>query len=308
MPEFIHIPVLANEVIDGLNIKSKGVYVDCTCGGGGHSALILQKLNGGMLICFDQDIDAITACKQRLGDSATYINENFKNIKGELAKRGITKVDGILADLGVSSYQIDTAERGFSFLHDGPLDMRMDKRNSLSAYDVVNTFPEDKIKDILYRFGEESFAPKIAHEIVVRRKQKPIETTFELKNLIESVIPKKIIFSKGGASKKTFQALRIYVNSELDDLEGAINDFIDLLSPKGRLAIISFHSLEDRIVKNVMKLHSTDCICPPKTPICICHHKSDGKLVNKKPILPSEQELASNPRSHSAKLRIFEKF
>ena len=223
-------------------------------------------------------------------------------------RAGITKVDGILADLGVSSYQIDTAERGFSFLHDGALDMRMNRNQTKSAYDVVNGYTQTQLRDIIFKYGEESFAPKIAEAIVKARHTAPIETTLQLKEIIESVFPKKIIYGKGGVSKKTFQAIRIEVNGELDILSQAVEDFVDLLAPSGRLAVISFHSLEDRIIKNVLKDATTDCICPPKTPICICNHRAKGKLINKKPITASAEELQHNDRSHSAKLRVFEKF
>lgn len=311
MTEFVHVPVLLHEAVDGLKIKKDGIYVDMTCGGGGHSALIASRLGeGGKLICFDQDEEAIEACKRRLSpfSCVTFVNENFKNAKSALALRGITKVDGILADLGVSSHQIDTAERGFSFLHDGKLDMRMNKAQDLSAFEVVNKYSKERLKEIIFKYGEESFAPKIAEAIASARKLQPIETTLQLKEIVESVFPKKIIFGKGGVSKKTFQAIRIEVNGELDILEGAAKDFVNLLAPGGRVAIITFHSLEDRIIKNVFKDFATDCICPPKTPICICGHKAEGKLVTRKPILPSEGEIAKNDRSRSAKLRVFEKF
>lgn len=311
MTEFTHVPVLLHEAVDALKIKKDGIYVDMTSGGGGHSALIASMLGeGGRLICFDQDEEAIEACKRRLSpfSCVTFVNENFKNAKAALALRGITKVDGILADLGVSSHQIDTAERGFSFLHDGKLDMRMNKSQELSAYEVVNAYSKERLKEIIYKFGEESFAPKIAEAIVAARKIKPIETTLQLKEIVESVFPKKIIFGKGGVSKKTFQAIRIEVNGELEILEEAAKNFVGLLAPGGRVAIITFHSLEDRIIKNVFKDFATDCICPPKTPICICGHKAEGKLITRKPILPSSEEVKRNDRSRSAKLRIFEKF
>lgn len=311
MTEFKHIPVLLNECIDGLNIRADGVYVDMTCGGGGHSSEIAKRLGaGGRLVCFDQDADAIEASKRRLSpfSCVTFFNENFKDAKNVLARAGITKVDGILADLGVSSYQIDTAERGFSFLHDGALDMRMNQQQEKSAYDVVNFYPLEKLREIIFKFGEESFAPKIAAAIIKARQVKPIETTGQLKDIVESVFPKKIIYGKGGVSKKTFQAIRIEVNGELDILQRAVEDFVDMLAPGGRLTVISFHSLEDRIVKNVLKDATTDCICPPKTPICICGHRAKGKLVSRKPITASAEELKINDRSHSAKLRIFEKF
>ena len=311
MTSFVHLPVLLNEAVESLEIKPNGTYVDMTCGGGGHSALIASKLGkGGRLICFDQDIEAIEACKERLSpfSCVSFVNENFKNAPAALLRMGITKVDGILADLGVSSHQIDTAERGFSFLHDGRLDMRMNREQDLSAYEVVNSYSAEKLKSIIYKYGEESFAPKIVDAIVKARKIKPIETTLQLKEIIESVFPKKIIYGKGGVSKKTFQAIRIEVNGELAILEESVKNFVKLLAPKGRASIITFHSLEDRIVKSVFKDAATDCICPPKTPICICGHKAVGSLVNRKPILPTEMEVAENDRSRSAKLRVFEKF
>ena len=310
MKEFKHTPVMLDECISGLNIKKGGIYVDMTCGGGGHSVKIAKKLgNSGRLICFDQDGDAIEACKRRLSpfSCVSFVNDNFKNAKAVLNAMGISKVDGILADLGVSSHQIDTPERGFSYLLDGTLDMRMDVRQQKSAFDVVNFYSQEQLKNIIYKYGEEPFAPKIAAAIVKARAKGEIATTAQLKQVIESVFPKRMIFGKGGVSKKTFQAIRIEVNGELELLQGAVEDFISLLAPGGRLAVITFHSLEDRIVKNAFKLAATDCICPPKTPVCICGHKAQIKLITKKPILPSETELATNSRSHSAKLRVVEK-
>lgn len=310
MKEFKHTPVMLDECISGLNIKKDGIYVDMTCGGGGHSVEIAKKLgNSGRLICFDQDGDAIEACKRRLSpfSCVSFVNDNFKNAKAVLNAMGISKVDGILADLGVSSHQIDTPERGFSYLLDGTLDMRMDVRQQKSAFDVVNFYSQEQLKNIIYKYGEEPFAPKIAAAIVKARAKGEITTTAQLKQVIESVFPKRMIFGKGGVSKKTFQAIRIEVNGELELLQGAVEDFISLLAPGGRLAVITFHSLEDRIVKNAFKLAATDCICPPKTPVCICGHKAQIKLITKKPILPSETELATNSRSHSAKLRVVEK-
>lgn len=310
MKEFKHTPVMLDECISGLNIRKDGIYVDMTCGGGGHSVEIAKKLgNSGRLICFDQDGDAIEACKRRLSpfSCVSFVNENFKNARAVLNAMGVSKVDGILADLGVSSHQIDTPERGFSYLLDGTLDMRMDVRQQKSAFDVVNFYSQEQLKNIIYKYGEEPFAPKIAAAIVEARKIKPIQTTTQLKQVIESVFPKRMIFGKGGVSKKTFQAIRIEVNGELELLQGAVEDFISLLAPGGRLAVITFHSLEDRIVKSTFKLAATDCICPPKTPVCICGHKAQIKLITKKPILPSETELATNSRSHSAKLRVVEK-
>lgn len=308
--EFKHIPVMLNEVLDGLNIKKNGIYVDCTIGGGGHSEQILKRLSpNGHLYGFDRDLDAIETCKERLKDykNLTLLHANYKDAKELLNNLGVTRVDGILIDLGVSSYQIDTGERGFSFLHDGELDMRMDRSQEKSAYQVVNTYSKERLIDILYKYGEESNAKRIVENIIKHRQEKPIETTFELKEIIEQSFPKKILYGKGGVSKQTFQAIRIEVNGELEGLDQTLEGFIDLLSPNGRMAVITFHSLEDRIVKNVFKLESTDCICPPKIPVCICGHKAKIKLVNKKPITASPKELEMNNRSRSAKLRIVEK-
>lgn len=307
---FEHTPVLLNEVLTGLNIKPGGVYVDCTIGGAGHSIEILKKLNNnGFLYGFDRDENAIKASNERLKDFKNFkiIKANFNDAKEELFKIGVTKVDGILIDLGVSSHQIDEGDRGFSFLHNGPLDMRMDREQEFSAYDIVNTYPLEKLTKILFEYGEEANAKKIASNIVNTRKIKPIETTFQLRDIIENSFPKKVIFTKGGVSKKTFQAIRIEVNKELENLYNTLLSLASLLNKSGRFAVISFHSLEDRIVKNAFKELTTDCICPPKTPVCICGHKAQGFLVNKKPITATEQELKENSRSSSAKLRVFEK-
>ena len=298
MMEFKHIPVLLDEVIDGLEIKKDGCYVDCTMGGGGHSSAILSHLDErGRLIGFDKDDDAIAVCKEKPVD----INALLKEMKlaGE--------IDGILIDLGVSSYQIDSAERGFSFLRNGPLDMRMDKSQKLSAYEVVNFYSEKQLLQVLYEYGEEGNAKNIVKNILRAREIKPIETTFELKEIIEKSFPKKVIYGKGGVSKQTFQAIRIEVNGELEGLKECLQNLIGLLHKGGRLAVISFHSLEDRIVKNVFKLSCTDCICPPKTPVCICGHKAVAKLITRKPIIATSSELQENSRSSSAKLRIIEK-
>jgi len=308
--EFKHKPVLLNEVITGLDIKPGGVYVDCTIGGAGHSFEIIKKLKTGFLYGFDRDDEALNASSEKLKNFSNFklIKSNFHDAKEKLIEEGVDGVDGILIDLGVSSHQIDTGDRGFSFLHDGPLDMRMDKTQKLTAYDVINNYPKEKLLKILYEYGEESNARKIVENIIKIRANKPISTTFELRDVVENSFPKKVIFQKGGVSKQTFQAIRIEVNGELEGLKECIYELSSLLNPKGRLAIISFHSLEDRIVKNVFKDLTTDCICPPKTPICICGHKAKGFLVNHKPIIASEDELKENSRSSSAKLRIFEKF
>ena len=306
---FEHKPVLLNEVIAGLEIKPGGVYVDCTVGGGGHSFEIAKRMANGHLYAFDRDEEAINASKERLKqfDKVTFIHDNYKNAKEDLDNLGVAGVDGVLIDLGVSSPQLDHGERGFSFLHEGRLDMRMDRRQKLSAYEVVNTYPREKLVEILYKYREESNAKNIVQKIMEAREKSPIETTMELKNIVESAFPKKVIYGKGGVSKQTFQAIRIEVNGELDGLEQALSDLAGKLSSGGRMAVISFHSLEDRIVKNLFKNLSTDCICPPKTPVCICGHKASVKLINKKPITASKEELEFNPRSSSAKLRIIEK-
>lgn len=308
--EFKHIPVLLNEVIEGLDIKENGIYVDCTMGGGGHSSVIASRLcDSGKLIGFDRDLDAVETCKTRFTDkkNVEIIHANYKDAPQILKEMGVEKIDGLLIDLGVSSYQLDCGERGFSFLHEGRLDMRMDTTQSLDAYEVVNTYSKERLIQILFRYGEEDNARKIVEKICEQRKIKPIESTTELKEIIESAFPKKVIYGKGGVSKKTFQAIRIEVNAELDDLDLALEQMISMLKKGGRMAVITFHSLEDRIVKNVFKDFSTDCICPPKTPVCICGHKAQVKLVNRKPIIAGGEELKENSRSSSAKLRIVEK-
>ena len=309
--EFKHTPVMLKEVIDGLNVRKDGIYVDCTIGGGGHSFEIAKKIKTGHLYGFDRDEDAIAKSTQTLDkfkDATTLIKSNYKNAPRILKEMGVSKIDGFLIDLGVSSYQIDAAERGFSFTHDGPLDMRMDRHEkTLTAQEIVNSFSCEDLTRIFQMYGEEEFAKVIAKNIVSERQKKKIETTFELRDIIEKSLPKKVVFSRGGASKKVFQALRIYINGELDDLDILLKELLDMLNPKGRGVVLTFHSLEDRIVKNVFKLASTDCVCPPKTPICICGHKASVKLVNKKPIIASEKEQKENSRSTSAKLRIVEK-
>lgn len=306
---FKHTPVLLNECLEGLNIKSDGIYVDGTLGGGGHSEEILKRLTTGKLIAFDKDDDALAHTTQKLskyGDKVIFVKSDFKLMYEKVRELGIQQVDGILLDLGVSSYQIDTPDRGFSYRFDAKLDMRMDRASSLTAYEVVNTYSREDLIRILYNYGEENFAKAIVNKIVEARNGKNIETTGELVSLIESAIPKKF-WGKGSVAKKTFQAIRIEVNGELDGLDVAINKMIDLLNPQGRLAIITFHSLEDRIVKQVFKLRSLDCICDKTIPVCICNHKSDIVLVSKKPIEATKEELENNKRSSSAKLRILEK-
>lgn len=309
--EFKHIPVMLNEVIENLNIKSDGIYVDCTVGGGGHSFEIAKRLKSGHLYAFDRDEDAIkksTETLKKFADKVTLIKSNYKNAPQILSEMGINKIDGFLIDLGVSSYQIDEGERGFSFVNNGKLDMRMDRQeNVLTAEEIVNTFSQEKLANIFQIYGEEEFARPIAKNIVLAREKKRIETTFELRDIIESSMPKKIVFSRGGASKKVFQALRIYINGELDGLDNLLEQLVELLGVGGRGTVLTFHSLEDRIVKNVFKMDATDCICPPKTPICICGHKASVKLVSRKPIVATDEEQKQNSRSTCAKLRVIEK-
>ena len=309
MEQFHHIPVLLNEVITGLNIKPSGIYVDCTMGGGGHSSEILKKLSSsGKLIGFDKDIDACKVCSEKFENNSNVqiYNSDFKNAP-EILKDLTGQIDGVLIDLGVSSYQIDSAERGFSFLHNARLDMRMNRSQKLTAYDVVNFYSEKDLLRILYDYGEEQNAKNIVKNILLARAQKPIETTFELKDIIEKSFPKKVIYGKGGVSKQTFQAIRIEVNQELEGLKTCIESLIKFLKHGGRFAIISFHSLEDRIVKNAFKDACTGCICPPKTPVCICGHHAVAKAITRKPIIASQEELNYNSRASSAKLRIIEK-
>lgn len=308
--EFKHTPVMLEEVISGLNIKKDGIYVDCTVGGAGHALQIAKKLKGGHLYCFDRDFEAIEKSKQVLASFAnvTFVQDNFKNAPQVLKSMGVEKIDGFLVDLGVSSHQIDDGSRGFSFVNDGNLDMRMGQNENVpTAQEIVNTFSAEDLEKIFRDFGEEEFARKIAQNIVKERENKKIVTTFQLRDIIENSMPKKVVYQRGGASKKVFQALRIYVNGELDGLEEFLTEMLNLLAPGGRACVLSFHSLEDRIVKNVFKLESTNCICPPKTPVCICGHKASVKLVSRKPIVASQEEQARNSRSTCAKLRIAEK-
>ena len=341
-----HIPIMLNEILEGLDLKPSNIFVDCTLGGAGHSSEIIKQIENGFLIGIDKDDDALNFSSNRLKEykNKLLIKSDFKNFKvildalqtrfnsknttlekdevlhpnakvfcpnkelnqTTIEKLASGKVDKILVDLGVSSHQLDTAERGFSFRFDAPLDMRMDKTQEKTAWHVVNFYPKEKLVKILYAYGEEKFAPQIANAILTARKKKTIDTTKELAGIIESALPKKYIFKSGGA-KKSFQAFRIEVNGELDGLETALENMIDSLDSGGRLAVLTFHSLEDRIVKNVFKDKSTDCICPSGTPICICGHKAQIKLINKKPIIASEEEQTLNSRSTSAKLRIIEK-
>ncbi len=308
---FSHRSVLLDECIEGLAIKPNGIYVDGTAGGGGHSFHIAAALGeGGRLIAIDRDVAAIEAAGQRLapfGDRVTLVRRNFSEVGEVCAELGIDKIDGILMDLGVSSYQLDTPERGFSYNADAPLDMRMDDRNPLDASVIVNTYSEEKLREIIYGFGEEKFGGKIAAEIVRSRAAKPIETTGELVDIIKRAMPAAAKQGGHHPAKRTFQAIRIEVNGELDAITPAINSAVNLLSSGGRIAIITFHSLEDRIVKQTYSSLSQGCTCPRNFPVCVCGNKPKVKVVTKKPILPSDIELGENPRSRSAKLRVAEK-
>ncbi len=306
---FFHKSVLLDECIQALNIKPNGIYVDCTAGGGGHSSQIINRLSdGGLLIDIDKDLDALSVCKERVVGNVKFVHSDFKEIDQVLQQLGIDKVDGILADLGVSSYQIDNPDRGFSYMaSDALLDMRMDKTQSLSAREFLNTYDEHQLYTIIRDYGEDSFAKNIAKNIVLARKQNVIETCGQLVEIIDRSVPHSVRKKGSHPAKRTFQALRIEVNKELDGLDKFLSDCVERLNPGGRLAIITFHSLEDRIVKHSFNDFVTDCICPSHLPICVCDHRAKGQLVNKKPILPTEQELNENSRSQSAKLRIFEK-
>ena len=307
--EFKHTSVLLNETIDYMMVRSDGLYLDGTLGGAGHSSYIASRLESGHLYGVDQDADAIEAATKRLEpykDKVTVIRANYRNAVGILREMGIAGVDGILLDLGVSSWQFDNGERGFSYNTDAPLDMRMDTRKDLSAAVIVNEYPEDEIRRILRDYGEERFAAQIASNIVKARSVKKIETTFELNDIIKDSIPAK--FRAGGhPSRQTFQALRIACNEELDVLEGSLDEMTDFLNPGGRLCIITFHSLEDRIVKNAFRRFENPCTCPPNFPKCVCGRVPKGKVITRKPIAPSEEEISDNPRSRSAKLRVFER-
>lgn len=309
--EFKHVSVLLEETLDGLNIKPDGLYMDGTLGGGGHSFHIADRLTSGHLYGIDQDADAIKAASERLacyGDKVTIIRDNYVNGVARLKEIGVTGLDGIMLDLGVSSYQLDTAERGFTYKEDAPLDMRMDDRQSLTAKEIVNTYPEAELYRIIRDYGEDNFAKNIAKHICIARQDKEIETTFELNEIIKAAIPAKIRAKGGHPSKRTFQAIRIECNKELDVLKNSIEEMVDFLNPGGRLAIITFQSLEDRIVKKAFASLQNPCTCPPNIPMCVCGKKSKGACVNRKPILPSEEEIEANKRSKSAKLRIFEKY
>ena len=305
--EFNHISVLLNECIEGLNINPNGIYVDGTAGGGGHSAEILKKLDCGKLISIDRDPDAITTISERFKNepNSIIVNGCFGDMKNLLNDRGIYQVDGVLLDIGVSSHQLDTDERGFSFHKDAPLDMRM-SQSGTSAEDLVNDLSYEELRDIIYRYGEDKFAPSIAKGIVKAREEERITTTLQLAEIIKNSVPQKVR-REGHPARKTFQALRIEVNGELTQLENGLDEAFEMLSPKGRLAVISFHSLEDRIVKQKMASWCKGCTCPKDFPVCVCGNVPKAKLVNRKPIEATQEELDKNPRSRSAKLRICEK-
>lgn len=309
--EFKHTSVLLEETIEHLQIKPEGIYVDGTLGGGGHSCRIASKLKGaGRLIGIDQDMAAIEAAGVRLRqyeDRVTLIHDNYRNAGPALERLRINRVDGIVLDLGVSSFQLDNADRGFSYKYDTPLDMRMDTRQSLTAADILNRYTETELYHIIRDYGEEQFAKNIAKHIVNARADKPIETTGELNEIIKAAIPAKMRATGGHPSKRTFQAIRIECNRELEVLKDSLDDFIEMLKPEGRLCIITFHSLEDRIVKTAFRRNENPCTCPPDFPVCVCGRVSKGRVITRKPILPSSKELTDNKRAKSAKLRVFEK-
>jgi 16S rRNA (cytosine1402-N4)-methyltransferase len=309
--EFNHTSVLLQETIEALNINPDGIYMDGTLGGGGHAYEVCKRLSDkGHFYGIDQDEAAISAAGGRLaefGDKVTIIRNNYCNAREALREKGVDKVDGIVLDLGVSSYQLDTVDRGFTYKYDTPLDMRMDQRQSLTARNIVNDYDEKSLYRIIKDYGEDQFAKNIAKHIVMRRQEKPIETTYELNEIIKAAIPAKMRATGGHPSKRTFQAIRIECNHELDVLKNSLEDMIEMLNPKGRLCIITFHSLEDRIVKNCFRKMENPCTCPPEFPVCVCGKIPYGKATPRKPILPSEEELEVNSRSKSAKLRVFER-
>ena len=308
--EFKHTSVLLEETIEGLNIRPDGIYIDGTLGGGGHTFEICKRLTSGRVIGIDQDEAAIQAAGERLKafeDKVTIVRSNYSDLKSILEQQHIQKADGIILDLGVSSYQLDNAERGFSYQSDSLLDMRMDRRQTLTAREIVNGYSEMELYRIIRDYGEDQFAKNIAKHIVQARKEKPIETTGQLNEVIKAAIPAKIRAVGGHPSKRTFQAIRIECNRELEVLKDSLDDMIELLSPQGRLCIITFHSLEDRIVKTMFRRNENPCICPPHFPACVCGLQARGRVITRKPILPSEDEMQENSRSKSAKLRIFER-
>ncbi len=310
MSEFHHVSVLLDECIEALNIRKDGIYVDGTLGGAGHSSQIVKRLESGRLIGIDRDPVALKAAGERLEpykESVTLVHSNFCEIKAVLQELGVDGVDGILLDLGVSSPQLDDKSRGFSYMHDAPLDMRMNNEDALSAYEVVNTWPQEELKRILFDYGEERYAPQIAGAICRSREEKPIATTLELVDVIRSAMPAAALREAQHPAKRSFQAIRIAVNDELGSVEKVMKDAVECLNPGGRLAVITFHSLEDRIVKTAMVNASKGCTCPPNFPVCVCGKKPKVKLISKKPIVSTEEELERNPRARSAKLRVCEK-
>lgn len=309
--EFSHVSVLLKETVEQLNIRPDGIYVDGTLGGGGHAYEVLRRLSPkGRLIGIDQDADAIKAAGERLlefGSRVTIVRSNYCNMRLELQKLGIDRVDGILLDLGVSSFQLDSAERGFTYREDAPLDMRMDRRQARTARDIVNEYSEQELFRVIRDYGEDKFAKNIAKHIAAARAIKPIETTGELVEIIRRAIPAKVRMNGGHPAKKTFQAIRIELNGELEVLKNSLDDMIDLLKPGGRICVITFHSLEDRMVKTIFKTNENPCTCPSHFPVCVCGNKPKGRLAVKKPIVPGEEELTKNKRSKSSKLRVFER-
>lgn len=309
--EFVHKSVLLNETVDSLNIKPNGIYIDGTLGGGGHAYEVCKRLGEhGRFIGIDQDAEAIEAAGLRLaefGDKVTIVRSNYVDIDNILKSLNISKVNGIMLDLGVSSHQLDTVERGFSYKENAPLDMRMDVRNPMTAKDIVNNYSEMELYRVIRDYGEDKFAKNIAKHIVNARKEKEIEATYELNDIIKAAIPMKMRVNGGHPAKKTFQAIRIELNKELEVLNNSIDKMIDLLDDGGRLSIITFHSLEDRIVKTRFRNNENPCICPPDFPVCVCGKKSKGKVITRKPIVPSEQEIIENKRAKSSKLRVFER-
>ena len=309
--EFSHVSVLLKETVEQLNIRPDGIYVDGTLGGGGHAYEVLRRLSPkGRLIGIDQDADAIKAAGERLlefGSRVTIVRSNCSNMRLELQKLGIDRVDGILLDLGVSSFQLDSAERGFTYREDAPLDMRMDRRQAKTARDIVNEYSEQELFRVIRDYGEDKFAKNIAKHIAAARAIKPIETTGELVEIIRRAIPAKVRMNGGHPAKKTFQAIRIELNGELEVLKNSLDDMIDLLKPGGRICVITFHSLEDRMVKTIFKTNENPCTCPSHFPVCVCGNKPKGRLAVKKPIVPGEEELTKNKRSKSSKLRVFER-
>lgn len=308
--DFKHYSVMLRETIEYLNIKPDGIYLDGTLGGGGHAWEVCSRLRQGHFFGIDQDDAAIAAAGRRLGafaDRVTLIRDNYSNARAILRERGVEQVDGIVLDLGVSSYQLDTQERGFSYRYDSPLDMRMDRRQSLTAQDIVNSYSETELFHIIRDYGEDTFAKNIAKHIVRAREREPIETTGQLSEIIKAAIPAKMRTGGGHPAKRTFQAIRIECNHELEVLRDTLEDLVDMLSPGGRLCIITFHSLEDRIVKTAFRKAENPCVCPPEFPVCVCGRQSAGSVITKKPVLPDREELEENSRSKSAKLRVFEK-